>query len=110
VAQRTVDKEGDVTEPVVIPKKDGEPIAPFFIEIPLWRFGRIKFENYSGKASLALFALVLLVVLMAVLALVELFPGEQPGTAFIMEKTGEALLLILGVLLGAVGDKPRDDG
>jgi hypothetical protein len=100
---RKVDTPGEVSDPASKTTDVGPPLAPFSIEIPLWRYGRIRFETSSQAASLALVTLVALLAIMVILGLIEALPGAHPGVQSIMDKLGQALTLVLGVLLGAVG-------
>jgi hypothetical protein len=97
---RRVDTPGEITDPQSKTKDVGPEVAPFLVEIPLWRWGRIKIESRSQKASLALIALLLLVFLMIVLSLIEALPGQHPGVASLLQWGGQGLALVLGVLLG----------
>lgn len=106
---RRIDTPGHASEPSP-PIQPGEDAPPLLIEIPLWRFGRIKFESRSQKASLALVALAAIVLIVAVLSVVEALPGEHPGVSTLIGSLGQALMLVLGVLLGVdwkgVGQDP----
>lgn len=65
---REIDKEGQVEEPLITPAGDGELPGPLLLEIPLWRFGRLKLESYSLKSSLAVFALIITFVMVLILS------------------------------------------
>ncbi|MCJ2044746.1 hypothetical protein MKK58_09425 [Methylobacterium sp. J-078] len=108
---RKVDTPGHASEPSP-PLQPGEEAAPLLIEIPLWKFGRVKFESRSQKASLALVALVVLVFIIAILSGMEAMPGEHPGVSTLISSLGQALMLVLGVLLGVdwkgSGPNPKD--
>lgn len=106
---RRIDTPGEVSDPQIRPRDEGPGPGPLLVEIPLGRLGRIKFESYSQKASLALAAMALLIVLVAVLAAVEAFPGEHPGVAALMDRVGQAMMLVLGVLLGVDWKGSRED-
>lgn len=96
---RKVDTPGPASEPSP-PIQPGEEAPPLLVEIPLWRFGRIKFESRSQKASLALVALAALVLIIAVLSIMEAMPGEHPGVSTFIGNLSQVLMLVLGVLLG----------
>lgn len=106
---RRVDTKGEVTDPQSRTRDVGPGIPPLIIEIPLWRLGRIRLESRSQKASLAFAALGLLLVLMLLLAIVEALPGLHPGAAALMERAGEALMLVIGVLLGVDWKTAREE-
>lgn len=97
---RKVDTPGPASEPSP-PIQPGEAAPPLLIEIPLWKFGRVKFESRSQKSSLALVALAALVIIIVVLSGMEAMPGEHPGVSTLISTLGQALMLVLGVLLGA---------
>jgi predicted membrane channel-forming protein YqfA (hemolysin III family) len=102
---RKVDSEGQVDEPIITPGTDSGMVGPLLIEIPLWRLGRVKLESHNSKTSLSLFILLGLFAVMIVLTLFEATLGTQPGLASLLEKIGEALLLVVGVLIGSYGNK-----
>jgi hypothetical protein len=112
VAERKVDTPGEPAEVPVTPAQDGDQVGPLLIEIPLWRFGRIKLESYNSKSSLALFALLLLMILIVILSVFEAIGGSLgatlPGISSILGKAGEGLLLLIGVLIGSYGTKKSD--
>jgi hypothetical protein len=105
---RKIDTVGTPSEPHV-PLDGPADAAPLLIEIPLWRFGRIKFESRSQKASLAVVALGALTILICILAGIEAFPGEHPGVSALIEGLTQALTLVLGVLLGVDWKSARED-
>jgi hypothetical protein len=96
---RKVDTVGKPTE-APVPVDPSAEVSALKVEIPLWRFGRITFESRSQKASLAVVALGLLTVLLVVLALIEATPGDHPGTSALIGHLSQAVMLVLGVLLG----------
>ncbi|MBB4103580.1 hypothetical protein [Allorhizobium borbori] len=108
---RKVDTEGAHTVPARTPEDDGDVAGPLLIEIPLWKFGRIKLESFNSKSSLAVFALVVILAMMIFLSVLEAGAGIMkstvPGIVGLQGKVGEALLLILGVLLGAYNGKSK---
>jgi hypothetical protein len=75
-------------------------VPPLIVEVPLWRSGRVRFSSDSQKASLALAAIGAIAVLLILMSLFEALPGDHPGTALAIERLSQALLLVLGVLLG----------
>lgn len=105
---RKVDTEGEVTDSGAKPSDVGGTTAPIRIEIPLWKLGRILFESRSDKASLAIMAMLLMTLLMPVLALAAIFASDNSGVSTLLDKLGQAWLLILGVLLGAAGQRDAD--
>lgn len=105
---RKVDIEGEVAEPPVEDQPPGgAQIGSLLIEIPLWKFGRIKMES-SQKGALAIFVLCGLLLLSLILSGIEALPGEHPGVSLIMGKIGDALraprtIPMLGALTGMTG-------
>jgi len=97
---RKIDTKGEIADPRSKAEDVGSPAPPFSIEIPLWRYGRIKFESRSQKASLALATLLLLLVFLMLLSGIEALPGAHPGVSAFIERMSQALMLVLGVLLG----------
>ena len=106
--QRRVDTPGDITDPQSKDLDEGAQVAPLVVEVSLWRSGRIKFSSSSQKASLAMMAMIVLLILILVLALFESFPGVHPGVSASLEKLSQALLLVLGVLLGVDWNASKD--
>lgn len=105
---RQVDTEGEVKGEIIEPPGDGETVGPLLIEIPLWRLGRIKLESHNSKSSLALFALILLMAVSILLAVIEAAIGTGPGIADLMAKVGQAMLLVIGFLIGTYNGKKVD--
>ena len=97
---RKVDSPGPVSDPNIQDKSEPVSAGSFLVEIPLWRFGRIKLESSSQKASLASFALVLILSSIIILSLIECLPGSHPSIVILQERLGQALTLVIGVLLG----------
>ena len=102
---RKVDTEGEVKGELIEPPGDGETVGPLLIEIPLWKFGRIKLESYNSKSSLALFALIILMVAGLLLSLIEAAAGEVPGISDLLSNIGQCMLLVIGFLFGTYGGK-----
>ena len=97
---RRVDTPGEIVDPESKLSDEGVPLSPLFVELSLWRSGRLRFSSSSPKASLALIAMGAIVGMLLVLALIEALPGDHPGVAIALERISQALLLVLGVLLG----------
>lgn len=99
---RKIETQGEIVDPGV--KTTSEPsdiIENLCIEIPLWKYGRVRFQSKSQKASLALVAFIVILAVSLFLSILECFPGQHPAIASIVEKLGQALMLALGVVLGA---------
>jgi hypothetical protein len=105
---RRVDTPGQITDKRSSNEDTSRPVENLIIEVPLWKLGRVRFESRSQKASLGLFAFVVILLGMLVLGGMECLPGQHPGVTAILDKLGQALLLILGVLLGVEWDAKRD--
>lgn len=98
--QRKIDQPGEIVDPQAKAADEGSSIEPLLVELPLWRSGRVKFASRSQKASLALIALAGIVAMIVLLSLFETLPGAHPGVSAALEKLSQALILVLGVLLG----------
>ncbi|MCW2130192.1 hypothetical protein M2226_008936 [Bradyrhizobium elkanii] len=107
--RRKIDRPGEIVDPQSKEADEGEPLAPLHVELPLWRSGRIRFSSRSQKASLALIALAGIVAMIILLSLFEALPGAHPGVAGALEKLSQALLLVLGVLLGVDWNAGKSD-
>ena len=105
MGERKVDTPGETTGPILTPAEDSEAAGPLLIEIPLWKYGRIKLESFNSKSSLAAFVFLILCALAIFLAVIEAVFGSQPGLASLVSKVGEGLFLVIGVLIGAHGSK-----
>lgn len=105
MAERKVDTPGETSGPILTPNEDSEPRGPLLIEIPLWKYGRIKLESSNSKSSLAAFVFLVLCALAIVLVALEAMFGSQPGLAALVSRVGEGLFLVIGVLIGAHGSK-----
>lgn len=106
--QRRVDTPGEISDPQAKQSDEAGTVAPLIVEVPLWRSGRVKFSSNSQKASLALIATLALLVLIVLLSMLEVFPGNHPGIAITLERLSQALLLVLGVLLGVDWNANKD--
>lgn len=106
--QRRVDTPGEIVDPQAKQVNEGGEVAPLIVEIPLWRSGRVKFSSNSQKASLALIATLALLILIVLLSVLEVFPGNHPGIGTALERLSQALLLVLGVLLGVDWNTHKD--
>lgn len=105
MTERKVDTPGDPSAPIPVPSEDGEPIGPLLIEIPLWKFGRIKLESYNSKSSLGAFVFIVLAILSLIFVVIEAIGGSAPGLTSMIDRIGEGLFLVIGVLIGAHGSK-----
>jgi hypothetical protein len=97
---RRLDTPGDIEDQNIRTAQPSEAAGNLLIEIPLWRYGRVKFESASQKASLALVVLCLVVICMIILALLDCLPGNHPAVASFSDKLGYVLTLVIGVLFG----------
>lgn len=107
--QRRVDTPGEISDPQAKEKDEGGTVAPLTVELSLWKSGRVKFSSNSQKASLAVVAMIVLLVLIVLLSLFESLPGPHPGVSTSLERLSQALLLVLGVLLGVDWSASKSD-
>lgn len=104
---RRIDTPGEVTDPNIKVHTENDSVGTFLIDLPIWKFGRVKLESNSPKASLATFAFILLLATIIMLFAIDRIPGDHSAIGPIEEKLGQALTLAVGVLLGVDWEKKR---
>ena len=97
---RKVDVPGTVSDRNVKTATESDAVGTFLVDFPLWKFGRVKLESNSPKASLAAFAVILLLATMVLLFAIDRLPGDHSVIGPIEDRLGQALTLAIGVLLG----------